>query len=126
QLPISYFRGYSTGDLIARMNDSMRIRNTVALFTGGVAINILVVVFSLGYIFLQSLLMVLLTVSGILFFILVAWRFNAPIYKLQKEVIAAQSLNESQYIDALTGIGTIKSFGKEGIFKGRVNTVYEM
>src|SRR5690606_14197768 len=23
QLPISYFRGYSTGDLIARMNDSM-------------------------------------------------------------------------------------------------------
>src|SRR5690554_2086633 len=115
RLPISYFRGYSTGDLIARMNDSMRIRNTVALFTGGVAINILVVIISLGYIFLQSVAMGFLSVSGIIFFFLVAWRFNTPIYKVQKEVMASHSLNESQYIDAITGIATIKSFGKEEI-----------
>ena len=126
QLPISYFRGYSTGDLIARMNDSMRIRNTVSLFTGGVAINILVVIISTGYIFLQSVSMGLLSVSGILFFVVVAWRFNTPIYKLQKEVMATHSLNESQYIDALTGISTIKSFGKEEVFKDRINTVYDL
>lgn len=126
RLPISYFRGYSTGDLIARMNDSMRIRNTVSLFTGGVAINVLVVIISTGYIFLQSVSMGLLSVSGVLFFIMVAWRFNAPIYKLQKEVMATHSLNESQYIDALTGIDTIKSFGKEEVFKDRINTIYDL
>lgn len=126
QLPISYFRGYSTGDLIARMNDSMRIRNTVALFTGGVVINILVVVVSMGYIFFQSVPMGLLSTSGIVFFILVAWRFNTPIYELQKEVMAAHSLNESQYIDALSGIATIKSFGREEVFKDRINTVYDL
>ena len=125
RLPISYFRGYSTGDLVARMNDSTRIRNTVALFTGGVAINILVVIISLGYIFLQSVSMGLLSVSGVVFFILVAWRFNTPIFNLQKEVMASHSLNESQYIDALTGIATIKSFGKEETFKDRINTVYD-
>lgn len=126
QLPISYFRGYSTGDLIARMNDSMRIRDTVAVFTGSVVINILVVCVSLGYIFVQSLPMGLLSVSGIVFFFLIAWRFHKPIHELQKDVMVAHSANESQYIDALTGISTVKSFGREGIFKDRINTVYDM
>src|SRR5690606_3632224 len=125
QLPINYFRGYSTGDLIARMNDSMRIRNTVSLVTGSVIINVLVVLVSSIYIFVLSVPMGLLTVSGIVVFILIAQRFHSPIHNVQKEVMAAHSRNESQYIDALTGISTIKSFKREQAFKDRINYEYE-
>lgn len=125
KLPISYFKGYSTGDLIARLNDSRRIQSTIALVTGNVIINTLVVLVSAIYMFLMSVPMGLLSLSSIVFFIFIAKYFHGTIHDMQKEVMVAHSANESQYIDALTGISTIKSFRKEQAYTERINNVYE-
>ncbi len=124
-LPMSYFKGYSTGDLIARMNDSMRIRNTVALITGNVLISCLVVIISSVYLFIILVPVGLISVSSIVVFLFIAWRYHSHILGKQKELMAAHSANESQYVDTLTGIGTIKSFGKENTFYDRINAVYD-
>jgi ATP-binding cassette subfamily B protein len=126
RLPMSYFRGYSTGDLIARMNDSLRIRNTVSLITGTVIINILVVVVSLGFVFYQSSLIGLICLLGILFFLIAGWKYHAPILAKQKEVMAAHSLNETQYVDSLTGMHVLRSYGKEQEYQHRIEQVYSM
>ena len=125
RLPMIYFKGYSTGDLIARMNDSMRIRNTVALITGNVLISCLVVIISSIYLIIISVPVGLISVSSIAAFLFIAWRYHSHILSKQKEVMAAHSANESQYIDTLTGIGTIKSFSKENTYYDRINAVYD-
>jgi ATP-binding cassette subfamily B protein len=104
RLPMKYFKGFSTGDLIARMNDSLRIKNTVAMITGTVIINLLVVNVSLAFVFYQSLWIGYLCLAGILAFLFTGWRYHRPILEKQKEVMAAHALNENQYIDGLTGI----------------------
>lgn len=124
-LPMTYFKGYSTGDLVARMNDSMRIKNTVALITGDVLINLLVVIVSSIYIFILSVELGLLALSSMFFFFLAAWYFHPKILENQKEVMAAHSGNETQYIDSISGISSIKSFNKEEIFKERIHSIYD-
>ncbi|WP_297337260.1 peptidase domain-containing ABC transporter [Algoriphagus sp.] len=124
RLPMKYFKGFSTGDLIARMNDSLRIKNTVAMITGTVIINLLVVLVSLSFVFYQSLWIGYLCLAGILAFLVTGWRYHRPILEMQKEVMSAHALNETQYIDGLTGIPVLRSFGKEGEFGNRTDQVY--
>ncbi|AGA78490.1 peptidase domain-containing ABC transporter [Echinicola vietnamensis] len=126
RLPIPVLNGYSTGDLVARMNDSMRIRKTVALLTGNVAINVLVVLVSMGYIFHLSWPIGLVCLVGLVFFTVVGIRFHKPILTFQKEVMQAHSQNEAQYLESLTGIHTVRSYSKEEVFKERINMVYEL
>lgn len=123
-LPMKYFKGFSTGDLIARMNDSLRIKNTVSLITGTVIFNLLVVVVSLVFVFYQSTIIGLLCVAGSLAFLFVGWRYHRPIIAKQKEVMAAHALNETQYIDSLTGIQVLRSYGREEVFRQRIDQVY--
>ena len=125
-LPMTYFKGYSTGDLVARMNDSMRIKNTVSLITGDILINLLVVVVSSIYIFILSVELGLLSLSSMIFFLLAAWYFHPKILESQKEVMVAHSGNETQYIDSISGISSIKSFNKEETFKDRIHSVYNV
>ena len=124
RLPMKYFKGFSTGDLIARMNDSLRIKNTVAMITGTVIINLLVVIVSLAFVFYQSLWIGYLCLTGILVFLFTGWRYHRPILEKQKEVMAAHALNETQYIDGLTGIPVLRSFSKEEEFGKRIDQVY--
>jgi ABC-type bacteriocin/lantibiotic exporter with double-glycine peptidase domain len=124
RLPMKYFKGFSTGDLIVRMNDSLRIKNTVAMITGTVIINLLVVVVSLAFVFYQSLWIGYLCLAGILVFLFTGWYYHRPILEKQKEVMAAHALNETQYVDGLTGIPILRSFGKEEEFGKRIDQVY--
>jgi ATP-binding cassette subfamily B protein len=126
RLPMSYFRGYSTGDLIARMNDSLRIRNIVSLITGTVIINILVVVVSLAFVFYQSSLIGFICLLGVFFFLIAGWKYHAPISAKQKEVMAAHAQNETQYVDSLTGMHVLRSYGKEQEYQRRIEQVYGM
>jgi ATP-binding cassette subfamily B protein len=126
RLPMSYFRGYSTGDLIARMNDSLRIRNTVSLITGTVIINILVVVVSLAFVFYQSSLIGFICLLGVFFFLIAGVKYHAPILAKQKEVMAAHAQNETQYVDSLTGMHVLRSYGKEQEYQQRIEQVYGM
>lgn len=124
RLPIKYFKGFSTGDLIARMNDSLRIKSTITMITGTVIINILVIIVSLTFVFYQSILIGMLCLLSGLAFLLVGWKFHLPIIKKQKEVMAGHSRNETQYIDTLTGIQTLRSYGREEVFHQRIDHVY--
>ena len=125
RLPIPVLRGFSTGDLIARMNDSLRIRNTVALLTGNVLISVLVVLVSTVYLSIIHFQIGLFSLSSLIIFLLIAWRYHPNILEKQKEVMQAHSANETQYIDALTGVRTVRSFGKEEVFSERIDKHYE-
>ncbi|MCH7399554.1 ABC transporter transmembrane domain-containing protein [Belliella sp. DSM 107340] len=65
-----------------------------------------------------------LCVVGSLAFLFVGWRYHRPIIAKQKEVMAAHALNETQYIDSLTGIQVLRSYGREEVFRQRIDQVY--
>ena len=125
-LPQSFFRGHSTGDFIARMNDARRIQTTVSLVTGQIIIEVLVVIISSAYVFYLSGLTGLVSISSIVFFLIIAWKYHRKIVASQREMMQAYAMNESNYVDILQGHGTIKSFGREAVFIDRLNNVYNI
>ena len=126
-LPKSFFNGHSTGDFIARMNDAQRIQRTVTLITGNHHHR---VSWSLLYLqcmyFYLSYQVGLASISSIIFFLLLAWKYHKKIVDKQREVMAAYAANESNYVDTLQGNATIKSFGKEPAFIDRMTAVYKV
>src|SRR5699024_9134233 len=66
-------------------------------------------------------LFVLLSVP--LFFLL-TWRYNDPILQGQKKVMGAHSANESNYVDTIQGIATIKTGSREPFFSRVTQKVY--
>jgi ABC-type bacteriocin/lantibiotic exporter with double-glycine peptidase domain len=125
-LPQTFFNGHSTGDFIARMNDAQRIQRTVSLITGTIIIEFLVVIISSAYVFYLSYFIGLVSISSIVFFLLLAWKYHKRIIEKQREVMTSYAANESNYVDTLQGNATIKSFGKENIFIERLSAVYKI
>lgn len=125
-LPQTFFNGHSTGDFIARMNDAQRIQRTVSLITGSIIIEFLVIIISSTYVFYLSSFTGIVSISSVVFFLFLAWRYHKRIIDKQREVMAAYAANESNYVDTLQGNATIKSFGKENTFIDRLTAVYNI
>jgi ATP-binding cassette, subfamily C, bacteriocin exporter len=117
-LPKSFFDNRKTGDLIARMNDTRRIQNTIVQFTGIVFIDVFVVVISLVFVFFYSKLLGAVCLLSLPMFCFLVYFYNKPIADKQKEVMANYARNESNYIDTINGIGVIKAYNKEDFFSG--------
>lgn len=124
RLPKLFFDGRKTGELIARMNDSRRLQQSINLLTGNVILNTLVALLSASYIFTYSEIIGAISLLSIPLFIFLVWRFNKPIIQGQKGVMSAYARTESNYVDALQGVEVIKTTNKEDFFSGITKNIY--
>ncbi len=125
-LPRSFFNGTTSGDLITRLNDTSRIRQTIIKFTNGVLIDVLKVIASLCYIFILSSSIGLLSLLSIPVFGLLAWSYNQRVINSQLMVMQSHSMMQSKYIDTIQGISEIKSANKEIHFSTIIKTIYSI
>jgi len=125
-LPKPFFDSTSTGDMTARLHDAQRIQRVVVNLSSQVAIDLLIVITSLVYIFFISLSAGLISLVAIPLLGVIPRIYNKRIIKSQQEVMQTYAATESKYIDTLQGIRTIKSFNSENLFSGIVNFVYSV
>jgi ATP-binding cassette subfamily B protein len=123
-LPIPFFDSTTTGDLIARLNDTQRIQRVVVALSSQVVIDLLIVFTSMVYISVVSVStgMISLLVMPVLG--VVTWICNHKIIHSHREVMQSYAASESRYIDTLQGIKAIKSFNTENLFSRIVRTIY--
>lgn len=123
-LPKFFFDSRKTGDLIARLNDAMRIQRSVAYLSGTFVIDFLIVTISSGYLFNFHYSIALTALTAIPLMGFIAWKYNDLIISQNTAVMASFSANESNYIDTIQGISVIKSTNKESIFGDRIGTFF--
>ncbi len=121
QLPKSFFDTRKTGELIARMNDTRRIQSVLSIVSGGMVIDFLLVVVSLGFVFAYSPTVGFIMLSSLpVYFLILLW-FNKPIIRTQKEVMGGYAMAESNFVDTMQGVADIKLMNKQGFFE-KINT----
>jgi ATP-binding cassette subfamily B protein len=108
------------------MNDAQRIQRTVSLITGTIIMEILVIIISAAYVLYLSVIIGLISLSSIILYLFIAWKYHDKIVQKQKEVMATYAANESNYVDTLQGSAIIKSFGKEKTFIQRLTNIYQL
>lgn len=124
KLPVPFFFNRKTGDLVARMNDTRRLQTTITYVFSQVMIDVLLILTAAVFIMVYSVYLGLFVLLSIPFFFLLTWLYNNPILKGQKEVMAAHSMNESNYVDTIQGMATIKTSNKEPFFSKITQQVY--
>ncbi|MFN7116644.1 MAG: ABC transporter transmembrane domain-containing protein, partial [Saprospiraceae bacterium] len=124
-LPKPFFDTRKTGDLVARMNDTMRIQQTIANVFTNLAIEIVVIIASTIMLFFYNNQIGLLSLLWLPLFTWIVYQYHRKLMEGQRNVMASYALNESNYIDTIQGIGVIKVNNRENYFANLTKTVYE-
>jgi len=123
-LPKFFFDSTKTGEIIARMNDSRRIQQTVSYVAGNVLIDALTLLFSISFLLFYSWRMALIASACIPFFVLLVILYNRRIINSQRNVMVSNAKVEGQLIDLIQGINDIKNANKQPVFKQSIQVMY--
>ncbi|MCV6628672.1 MAG: ABC transporter transmembrane domain-containing protein [Flavobacteriaceae bacterium] len=111
--PISFFESKKKGDMIARLNDTERIQKNIKTIIADSLIEIFTILIAFIFLFHYSPMVALIGLLSIPVFYLCTSLFNTKIKKLQQKMFISYAATESNYIDTIDGIETIKVYKKE-------------
>ncbi|MFW5700437.1 MAG: peptidase domain-containing ABC transporter [Cyclobacteriaceae bacterium] len=122
--PVSFFNNRHTGDMVARLNDTNKIQQTITYITGELLINALLLTVSLIAVFLYYPLAGIILACGMPVYYFIAYTYHPVILDKQKNTMKAHAGNESNYISTIENIDIIKTFNKEDNFAKLGKSVY--
>jgi ABC-type bacteriocin/lantibiotic exporter with double-glycine peptidase domain len=119
-LPKPFFDTRKIGELVARLNDTQRVQRVIKMLASSLVIDILVSLISLIFLFGYSWKIGLISLMTMPVYFYIIYRSNKAIIASQKEVMQSYAFNESNYINTIQGIATIKNDSKQAVF-GKTN-----
>ena len=112
-LPKPFFDTRKIGELLARSNDTQRIQGVIKQLLSTLVIDVLVAIISIVFLFTYSLKLGFIAVFSVPVYFYIIHRSNNKIINSQKELMQSYALNESNYINTIQGIATIKNDNKQ-------------
>lgn len=125
-LPKPFLDTRKTGDMVARLNDTMRIQRVISDVVSTYVIDILIVLITMVMIFIYSTVAGIISTITIPSFFLLVHRWNKPVIKSQQELMASYALNESNFINTLKGITEIKSMNWQSLYVNRNKSIFSL
>jgi ABC-type bacteriocin/lantibiotic exporter with double-glycine peptidase domain len=116
-LPKPFFDTRKIGELVARLNDTQRVQRVIKTLASSLAIDILISVVSIVFLFTYSWKVAVIAVISLPIYFYIIYRSNKIIIASQKDVMQSYALNESNYIASMQGIATIKNNNRQAIFE---------
>ena len=113
-LPQQFFDTMRVGEIISRVNDAVKIRNFINNVSLDLIVNGMILVFTVFLMFVYSWELALITLASAPLFLLIFWSFNRFNRKYQRKIMESSADLESQLVESLNSIATIKRFGVEG------------
>jgi len=123
RLPMNYFESRHVGDIVSRFGSLAQIRERITtgfvetLVDGVMAIAVLIMMF------LYSLKLTAIVIAAILLYAVVRLALYRPLHQATEEMIQNSAKEQSNFLENIRGIQTIKLFGNEsqrqGIWQNR-------
>ncbi|MDR0657872.1 MAG: peptidase domain-containing ABC transporter [Mediterranea sp.] len=112
-LPQQFFDTMRVGEIISRVNDAVKIRDFINNVSLDLVVNTMILFFSFCLMFVYSWELTLVTLFSIPLFIIIYWFFNRLNRKYQRGIMESAADLESQLVESIHAISTIKRFGVE-------------
>ena len=110
QVPKRFFDSRKTGDITARINDSMRIQQAILLVTNTTIIDGLVIIGSFTLMFFIAPILAWISILLVPVYSIILFIKTRSIKDEQNEVMKGHAKVEASYIDSLRGIDEILGF----------------
>ncbi|MBT1705310.1 peptidase domain-containing ABC transporter [Chryseosolibacter indicus] len=132
KLPQQFFDTMRVGEIISRINDAVKIRTFINDAAINIAVNLFIIILSFALMFTYYWKLALVVLLIIPIYTLIYFITNLINKKAERKVMENASELESQLIESLNSISTIKSFGLESYtniktetrFVSLLNSVY--
>lgn len=113
KLPQQFFDTMRVGEIISRVNDAVKIRTFINDVAINLSVNIFIVIFSFALMFTYYWKLALIMLLIIPLYSLVYFITNKLNKKTQRSLMENAAALESQLVESLNAVGTIKRFGLE-------------
>ena len=132
KLPQRFFDTMRVGEIISRINDAVKIRAFINDVTINLLVNIFIVFFSFGLMFTYYWKLALIILLIIPFYLIIYFITNYVNKRTQRRLMENAADVESQLVESLNAVATIKRFGLEDFaniktetrFIKLLNTIY--
>ena len=124
QIPKPFFDTRKIGELVARLNDTQRVQRVIKMLASSLVIDVLVSIISMVFLFMYSWKIGLISLLSVPIYFYIIYRSNKKIINSQKEVMQSYAFNESNYINTIQGIATIKNDNKQDVFNKTNEVVF--
>lgn len=112
-LPQQFFDTMRVGEIISRVNDAVKIRDFINNVSLELVVNVMILFFSFCLMFIYSWELTLVTLFSIPLFLLIYCLFNRLNRKYQRRIMESSADLESQLVESINAISTVKRFGVE-------------
>ncbi|HYG04201.1 MAG TPA: cysteine peptidase family C39 domain-containing protein [Chryseosolibacter sp.] len=123
-LPKYFFDSNKKGDLVSRLNDSIKIHASLSYIYGyliaDIILILLITIFIIGVSGYLGLSLLLLNTA----FVFIMTSISKKIVPYQKTVMESYAVNESNYLDTMQGIDTIKVHNRQPLFATLSQHIY--
>ncbi|WP_281979525.1 peptidase domain-containing ABC transporter [Tenacibaculum mesophilum] len=122
KLPQQFFDTMRVGEIISRINDAVKIRTFINGVSLSLTVNILILFFSFGLMFMYHWKLALIMLLVIPFYLTVYFIINKLNKKTERKIMERSADLESQLVESLNSVGTIKRFGLESFANIKTET----
>lgn len=112
-LPQRFFDTMRVGEIISRVNDAVKIRAFINETALSIIVNILIVAFSIGLMFLYYWKLAIIMLCIVPFYLIIYFISNKVNKIWQRRLMENSAELETQLVESLNAVGTIKRFGLE-------------
>jgi len=113
KLPQRFFDTMRVGEIISRVNDAVKIRVFINDVVISLIVNVLIIVFSFALMFVYSWKLALILFASIPLYIIIYLISNKLNKKRERKLMEDNADLESQLVESLNSVKTIKQFGIE-------------
>ncbi|WP_461788747.1 peptidase domain-containing ABC transporter [Pedobacter sp.] len=122
KLPQQFFDTMRVGEIISRVNDAVKIRAFINDVATSLVVNVFIVIFSFALMFTYYWKLALIMLAVIPMYLLVYLITNKLNKKIQRRLMENAADLESQLVESLNAVGTIKRFGIEDFTNNQTET----
>ncbi len=123
-LPLDFFAMRQTGEIISRLNDSYKIRDALSGASVSVLIDSIMAIICGVFLFYLDNRLFFITLIVVVLYYLFNKLFKTNIKRKQREVMESNADVNSDYIEMIKGIETIKSYGAESFIDNEASDVF--
>jgi len=122
KLPQQFFDTMRVGEIISRINDAVKIRAFINGVSLSLTVNFLILIFSFGLMFFYYWKLALIMLLVIPLYALIYFITNKLNKKTERTIMERSADLESQLVESLNSVGTIKRFGLESFANIKTET----
>ncbi len=122
KLPQQFFDTMRVGEIISRVNDAVKIRTFINDVSIGLVVNVFIVFFSFALMFTYYWKLALIMLAVIPLYLVIYLVANKLNKKIQRRLMENSAELESQLVESLNAVGTIKRFGLEEFTNNKTET----